>query len=167
MDAGALAVRATIWFALLAWVGAEWRRTLARASPTSGRLAWTAGALAALAHTALAFHVHHGWSHAAAMAETARQTAALTGWRWGGGVYFNYLFLLLWLADTAWWWLDAAAFHRRPRWFDAAVRAFLWFMFVNGAFVFVRGPARLGGLAAAALVALTWYRGRGRGTVAT
>ena len=87
----------------------------------------------------------------------------LTGWHWGGGVFFNYLFLASWTADVAWWWASPTSFRRRPWWLDAAVRAFLWFLFVNGAFVFVRGPARWLGLLAAAMVAATWYRGRGRG----
>jgi hypothetical protein len=165
MILGSLAVRATIWLAVAAWVTGEWRRTAARADVNAGRAPWAVGALAALAHTLLAFHVHHGWSHDAALAATARDTAAVVGWRWGGGLYFNYVFVLLWLADAAWWWLDAASFARRPPYADAAVRFFLWFMFANGAFVFVRGPARWMGLAAAIAVAWAWYRGRGRGAV--
>jgi hypothetical protein len=163
----AVFVRGTIWLAVAAWIAAEWRRSAPAAAPTSGRAAWSIGALAALAHIALAFHVHHGWSHAAALADTARQTAAVTGRGWGGGVYVNYLFAVLWPADAAWWWRDAASFHRRPRGLDAAVRGFLWFMFLNGAFVFVPGPARWLGLGAAAAVAAAWYRGRGRGTAGT
>lgn len=163
MTVDTAAIRGTIWLAVAAWVAAEWRRTAPAASSTSGRTAWTLGASAALVHVVLAFHVHHGWSHAAAMAETARQTAALTGWPWGGGVYFNYVFVLLWSADAGWWWLEPASFHRRARWIGAALRAFLWFLFLNGAFVFVRGPARWLGLLAAAAVVVAWYRGRGAG----
>jgi hypothetical protein len=161
MDAGLLAVRGTIWLSLIAWVIGEWRRTARGASGASGRGAWTLGALAALVHTALAFHFHHGWSHAAAFADTARQTAAVTGLRWGGGVYVNYAFAAAWTGDVLWWWLAPRSFRHRPRWLDAAVRAFLWFMFVNGAFVFVRGPVRWVGAAAALAVVAAWYRGRG------
>ena len=78
MDVSALAVRATIWVSLLAWTAGEWRRTAPAASATSGRGAWTVGALAAVARTAAAFHFRHGWSHDDAVAETARQTAAVT-----------------------------------------------------------------------------------------
>jgi hypothetical protein len=161
------AVRSTIWLAVAAWVVAEWRRTAAGAPPVAGRAAWMLGAVAALGHAGLAFHVHHGWSHAAAVADTARQTAAVVGWSWGGGVYVNYVFVVVWLADAAWWWRDAVSFNRRARWLDAAVRGFLWFLFLNGAFVFVRGPMRWAGLAAAAAVAAAWYRGRGHGAGAT
>ena len=164
MDAGALAVRLTIWSSVLAWVVAEWRRTSSGASATRGRRAWTVGALAAVVHAALAFQVHHAWSHAAAVADTARRTAAVTGLAWGGGVYLNYAFLAAWSADVFWWWLDAGSFRRRPRGLDAALRAFLWFMFVNGTFVFVCGPLRWVGAGAALAVAFAWYRGRGRRT---
>jgi hypothetical protein len=157
-----MAVRLTIWAATLAWVSGEWRRGAPGASATSGRTAWTAGAVAALVHAMLAFHVHHAWSHAAALADTARQTAAVTGLDWGGGLYVNYAFITFWTADVAWWWRAAASFARRPAWLDAAIRLFLWFMFVNGAFLFVRGPRRWAGAAAAAAVGAAWYRGRGR-----
>src|SRR6185295_15058430 len=109
---------------------------------------WTVGALAALGHSAAAFQVRHGWSQGAALAETARQTAAVTGFDWGGGLYINYLFLALWTADAGWWWLRPATFDRRPKPLDRAVRAFLLFMFVNGAVVFAKGPIRAVGTAA-------------------
>jgi hypothetical protein len=162
MEAGVLAVRGAIWLALLAWVAAEWQRTARAAHLISGRAAWTLGAVAAVVHTALAFHVHHGWSHAAALADTARQTAAVTGLNWSSGLYVNYAFTAVWMADALWWWADALTFGRRPRSLDAGIRAFLWFMFVNGAFVFVRGPMRWLGACAALAVLFAWYRGRGQ-----
>jgi hypothetical protein len=162
MDLSLVAVRLTIWLSVLAWVAAEWRRTSPTAVGTSGRTAWTLGALAALAHAATALHVHHGWSHAAALADTARQTAVVTGLGWGGGLYVNYAFLAVWSADAAWWWRAADTFERRPRGLDGAIRAFVWLMFVNGAFVFVIGSMRWVGAAAALAVLAAWYRGRGR-----
>lgn len=164
MDLSFVAVRITIWLSVLAWVAAEWQRTRPAAVATSGRGAWTLGALAALAHAAMALDAHHGWSQAAALADTARQTAVVTGLRWGGGLYVNYAFLAVWSADAAWWWRAADTFARRPRWLDGAIRAFVWFMFVNGAFVFVSGPRRWVGAAAALAVLAAWYRGRGRRT---
>jgi hypothetical protein len=163
VTAAAAAVSVTIWASLLAWAIAEWRRTAPMASPASGRRAWALGALAALMHAALAFHVHYAWSQAAALADTARQTLAVTGLDSGGGLYVNYAFLGVWAADALWWWLAPSSFARRPRLLDMTVRAFLWFMFVNGAFVFVRGPRRWVGAAAAISVAAAWYRGRGQG----
>jgi len=157
-----VAVRVTIWLSVLAWVAAEWQRTHPAAAAASGRAAWTLGAVTALAHAAMAFDAHHAWSHAAALADTARQTALVTGLRWGGGLYVNYAFLAVWSADALWWWLGPGSFRRRPGTLDAAVRAFLWFMFFNGAFVFVHGPMRWAGAAAALAVAAAWYRRRGQ-----
>jgi len=67
-----------------------------------------------------------------------RTVADVTGWNWGGGLYLNYLFTLLWVADTA---CDWRAFVTgrivRPR-IRLAVRGFLAFMAVNATLVF--GP---------------------------
>lgn len=156
-----LALRGTIWLGLLAWVAGEWRRSPRRAPATTGRWAWTAGALAAVTHSALAFHVRYNWSHSAAYADTARQTAAVTGLAWGGGVFVNYAFLAVWTADVLWWWVAPDAFGRRPRLLDGAVRGFLWFMFVNGAVIFADGWVPWLGGAAALAVAVAWCRGAG------
>jgi len=163
MGIGELLLRGTIWLSLAAWVVAEWRR--GRGDARAGRSAWALGALAALAHAVAAFHFRHGWSHQAALAETARQTAAVTGLDWGGGLIVNYVFLGLWASDAAWWWMSAPTFARRPKALDRAVRGFVLFMFVNGAAVFVVGPLRAVGSLAAVAVVLAWYRGRSAGGV--
>jgi hypothetical protein len=59
-------------------------------------------------HVLAAFHFEHDWSHSAALKHTAQQTARLTGIDWGGGLYFNYVFLLLWLVDVAMLWTVAS-----------------------------------------------------------
>ena len=159
MSIGDVLVRVTIWLSLLAWVAAEWRRGAGPAMKVAGRRAWTVGAVAAVAHTAAAFHFRHRWSHEDALAETARQTLEVTGMDWGGGLFVNYLFVAVWTADAAWWWLHPEAFARRPRSLDEAVRGFLLFMFVNGAVVFAKGPARAAGAAATLAVLVARYRG--------
>jgi hypothetical protein len=122
----------------------------------AGRALWTAGMLVYLVHVCAAFHVVHGWSHGAAVAETARQTRALFGVDTGVGIWFNYLFTAVWAADAAWWWLDPGGYHRRPAAATGAVHAFMAFMFFNGAVVFASGPSRWIGLAATALLPLWW-----------
>ncbi len=160
MEIGDAFVRGTIGLSLLAWVAGEWARSLGWGRKPAGRRAWAVGALAALAHAATAFHFRHGWSQRAALAETARQTAALTGLDWGGGLYVNYLFLAVWTADAGWWWRSPETFDHRPQALDRAVRAFLLFMFLNGAVVFAKGPIRAVGAAAVLAVLAAWYRGR-------
>jgi hypothetical protein len=130
------------------------------------RLAWSGGCLMFLAHVAAAFHFIHGWSHAAAHAATARDTAALFGIDWGGGIYFNYVFALAWIGDVAWWWLAPRSHAVRPHWVGALWIGFFLFMAFNGAVLFAAGPARwistlvFAGLAAAALWNLGTDRGR-------
>ena len=159
MEMGDALVRGTIGLSLLAWVAGEWARSARRGMSLAGRWAWTVGAVAALGHAAAAFHFRHGWRQQAALTETARQTAALTGLDWGGGLYVNYLFLAVWTADAACWWLFPAAFDRRPKALNRAVRAFLLFMFLNGAIVFAKGPIRILGTGAVLAVLAAWYRG--------
>lgn len=121
------------------------------------RAAWTLGCAALLVHTALAFNFYHGWSHAEAYGDTARQTGEATGFAWGGGLYFNYALLALWLADVAWWWLRGVdSYRRRPRVVVAAWQAFLLFMFFNAAVVFARGAGRWAGLGVFVLLGVAW-----------
>jgi hypothetical protein len=156
--------RATIWLSLAAWTAAEWLRLSDGGAARAGlaRAFWTAGATIAIVHVALAFQVHHAWSHTSAFAETARQTQDLLGVSFGAGVYFNYAFLAVWLADALWWCLDERSYAGRPRALDVGIRGFLLFMFVNGAIVFGKGPVRIAGLVALAVVATAWWRGPAR-----
>ena len=115
---------------------------------------WAVGAGAMWGHILLAMGGRHGWSHAAAVAETARQTAAVTGLNWGGGVWVNYLFAAVWTGESA----------RRlggggPGRAETAAGLFLGFVAVNGAAVFADGPTRWCGVAACGLLAATWTAG--------
>ena len=154
---GDLLTRVTIWLALGLYAAAQVgrRRPAAR---TSGAGLWLLmlGCGLYLAHVALAFQVHHLWSHAAAVAHTAAQTQALVGWNWGGGIYINYLFSTLWVGETAWWWLSPERYGNRSRGVELAVRGFFLFMIVNGAVVFVHGPQRWLGVAIVAVLLGAW-----------
>lgn len=124
----------------------------ARAADRAARSAWTAGCLALVAHIALAFHFTHHWSHAVAYEETARQTAEVVGLDWGGGIYANYAFAMVWLLDVAWWWRGLEAYRSRPRWIDWIVQGFLAFIAFNATVVFATGVVRGLGLAATLLL---------------
>ena len=97
---------------------------------------WTAGCLLFLLHVWAAFQFRHGWSHSDAYRHTAEQTAALTGWHWGGGLYLNYLFTVLWVLDVAADWRAYCIQQVRHRWFPTGLRWFLAFMMVNATLVF-------------------------------
>ncbi len=60
---------------------------------------WWLGCVAYLVHVILAFHSFHDWSHDAAVVFTAEETARLTGIRNGQGVWLNYAFAVIWIAD--------------------------------------------------------------------
>jgi hypothetical protein len=162
MPHGELLTRLTIWLALIAYgIGAA--MLLASSAPAwrlRARLIWTLGFLFFAAHVACAFAHYHGWSHAAAYRDTARQTADLTGLDWGGGLYINYLFALAWLADVLSWWIAPQRFARRPAWLTILWHSFFLFMVINGAVVFGKGPVRWLGAAICVLLASLWWRTR-------
>lgn len=157
MAAGEFLMRATISLGVAAYAAAEflWFRHRLEAFRLRTVL-WTGAAALFLLHSALAFHVRHGWSHEAAVRQTAAQTAAVTGLNWGGGVFVNYAFLVLWVADVTWLLAAPRSYLRRPRFVNTAISAFFLFIVFNGAVVFARGPAQVVGVAATAIVAWAW-----------
>jgi hypothetical protein len=133
--------------------------------PGIGRLAWTAGCAFFVAHVVAAFQFEHHWSNRAAVAETARQTRDLLGVAFGEGIYFSYLFLLVWVADVGDWWLRGHATRgERPRWLGGLVHGYLGFIAFNGAIVFEGGLVRwasvAAGMALAGLAAVCMWRKR-------
>ena len=145
MTCGILLTRVTIWLALIAYALGAVRQLLARGRAeqlTQARWFWTVGCGFYVAHVVGAFGAYHSWSHAAAYEATAMQTHETVGLRWGGGIYFNYIFGLLWLGDVGWWWLAPASHRQRPPWVNALWCGFFLFMVINGAIVFGRGPVR-------------------------
>ncbi len=159
MSGGELALHGTVWLALAAWATAEVMQGTSRERKPAldWRWLWTLGALALAAHLALAMQLRHGWSHTAVVADTARQTEAKFGLSWGGGVWFNYAMVALWLVDTAGAW--AAPIRRdAARGWQWLVRGYFLFMWFNGAVVFPTGPVRWFGLLACMAVAWSWWR---------
>jgi hypothetical protein len=162
MDMGELLTRWTIRLALVCYV-AVLAGGIARVSQNGrwmqiARAAWTLGCLLFLAHVACAFQYYHGWSHTHAFDDTARQTKELIGWQFGAGIYFSYLFTLLWTADAAWWWLAAASYASRSRLLGLSIHAYMLFIAFNGAIIFEGGPTRWVGIAASLglLLLLGW-----------
>ena len=159
MSAGELALHGTVWLALAAWATAEVVPGAGRdRKPTPDwRWFWSVGALALATHFALAMQLRHGWSHAAAVADTARQTGEKFGLNWGGGVWFNYAMVALWLGDAAWAWTAPGSRKAAGGW-QGWVRGYFFFMWFNGAVVFPAGLVRWFGLVACSAVAWSWWR---------
>jgi hypothetical protein len=161
---GQLLTKWTIRLALGFYVAflAGWLVVRSPRWPYVARWLWTAGCACFVLHVMAAFQFHHHWSHASAVAQTAKETKELMGVAFGEGLYFSYLFLAVWVLDVAAWWLLGDAYLHRPRWLAGLVHGYLGFIALNGAIVFEAGVTRWVGLVAcAALVALLVTR---RGT---
>jgi hypothetical protein len=158
-----VAVFWTIAAAMIAWALTECCR-LAAAQLHLARAVWTVGALAMVIHAAAAFALVYEGSQDVALAAVARQTAGITGVKTGAGLYVNYAFIAIWIADAAWWWTVPPAKAAVVGTWAWARLAFFLFMFVNGAVVFADGWMRGLGLCAviAVLSTLLWTRLRDR-----
>ena len=83
-----------------------------------------------------------------AFEETARQTAERFDIAIGSGIYWNYLFTVLWVGDVGyWWWRGVPSL--RP-----GIDGFFGFMFLNGVVIFPQVAVRYFG--AVAILALLW-----------
>lgn len=102
----------------------------------------------------------HEWSHERALEDTAQQTDELLGIRVGFGVYFNYLFVSLWLADAFWLLVfPASYFARTPNW-NRWIYGYLIFIAINGAIVFESGLIRWVSLVLLVMLLIQWRQSR-------
>ena len=84
-----------------------------------------------IVHVAMAFYFVHGLSHRAALQHTAEETERVFGIHWGGGVFFNYGFLIWWGVDVVRRWQRDARGKRALAFHAVAV-----FMMLNATIVF-------------------------------
>ena len=118
----------------------------AKATSPAFALLWFSGALLALAHSIGAMMTFHHGSQLAAFESTAQQTEQLLGFRFGAGLYVNYLFVVVWLADAACRLLLPKRYPGFPNWYRYGVTGFLVFIAINGAIVFQAGWTRYAGI---------------------
>ena len=136
-------IRWTIWLSMLAYVAflcgslrPKW------CSWSTRRTIWTFACVMFIGHFIAAFHYYHRWSHAHAVADTAEKTRALMGWAFGEGIYFSYLFLVIWILDVVWMWAAALSYQKRAAGIGVLVHGYLMFIAVNGTAVFESGVTR-------------------------
>jgi hypothetical protein len=156
-----LALYLTIWIALALFVAGETGRSFARRQSPPPAWAWwafTFGLVLAIVHTLLSFDIVHNWVHDDAVRATAMQTEAMFGVSVGWGVYVNYLFLGVWLAD-AWWWRASPSGYIRPAAITWSLRAFYMIILFNAAVIFAAGWRRLLGLALLSWLSRAWSAG--------
>lgn len=152
-----LLTRFAVWIAIASYGGASSALLLSPARWRLARAVWVLGAAAFSAHAALAFHAFYGWSHATALRETARQAEALSGVAAGWGLYLNYAFGIVWIADAAAFCRAGERYLRRPRGVAALLHGFFIFMIANGAIIFAAGPVRWFAAAVLGAVAASWW----------
>jgi hypothetical protein len=165
MSSGEWLTRITAWLAFALWIVAV--AQMQCGGPTKRErgvgFIWLAGSVVMLIHVALAFQFHHQWSHEAAIIETARQTAEVTGMNWGGGVWLNYLFATVWLSDACWRVARPNSYMSRARWSGAGIHMFLTFIWFNATVVFGSRAMQIVGAAAFGWLAIqAWKRAIGR-----
>jgi hypothetical protein len=144
-----------VWLSLIAFAAGE----LAKSRRYAG--AWSisaTGAILLAAHIVLAMAVRHGWSHASALEATAQQTSDMFGISWGGGVYVNYVFAVVWIAELFVWRQWPEGYASRPGWIRWSLRAFYFVIIVSAAFIFATGWRRGIGAVVLALLATSWIR---------
>jgi hypothetical protein len=155
MNTGELLTRITIWASIVAYISSVviFVSSRGRTWNVAARVAYTGACLSLLVHVCLAFQFYHGWSQVAAYRDTARQTNEVVGINWGGGLYINYLVLVLWSLDVLCWWLGGLeSYRRRSGLLTVAWHSFLIFIIFNATIVFGHGAARWAGL----MVCVCW-----------
>lgn len=141
------------------------KRTLDGTALDLVKSTWLIGSLLSLLHALATMGFHHQFQHDLALEDTARQTELAIGIPVGIGIYFNYLFVAVWLVDAMWLNGFQKSYLERSRFISFVVNGFLAFIAINGAIVFESGPVRWIGLAAfLILAAIAWSkRSIGRG----
>ncbi len=177
MDIGEFLTRGTIWVSIVGYAlgsvifalslrGGRFttetqsrRRTHGEKWDSAARVIWTVGCASLIAHFISAFQFYHGWSHAAAYGDTARQTEEVFGFNWGGGLFINYALLIAWIVDIARWWRSGLDSYRKRPWpLVFAWHGFLIFIIFNATVVFGDGIVRWLGLVICFLLTFTWLR---------
>jgi hypothetical protein len=153
-----VALYATIWIALALFVVGEAgkRSPDARMARRFAWPLWFSGAILCALHIVIAFAGRHGWSHDAAVRDTARQTAAVYGIGWTGAIYVNYLFVAVWTIEAWWWRVRPAQYVARPRALTWTLRIFYLVVIVNAAVVFAGVPGRAAGILLVAALVWLW-----------
>jgi hypothetical protein len=94
------------------------------------RLTWTLGLFTLIIHIIVAFWLAHRWSHSAAV-EHVREVGGF-----GGGIVVSYLFVVVWLIDALWWWINPSGHANRSKWVGWLINGFLAFVVINATVVF-------------------------------
>lgn len=108
-----------------------------------GLIVWSLGCGLFWWHTVSAYQFAHDWSHQDAVDHVRQRSEQLVGLPIGFGIYFNWLFGLVWTVDCGLVLLgrlrDATNFLGPVRWWLGGFMVFMW---INGAIIFAQGAIR-------------------------
>ena len=160
METGEFLTRLTIWITIVAYAVGSVLFAVSRGRPrwdSATRVVWTIAVVSLIAHFICAYQFYHHWSHTSAYLDTARQTDEVIGLNWGGGLFINYAFLLIWIVDiTSWWRRGLNSYRTRPWPVITLWHAFLIFILFNATVVFKDGMVRWIGLPICLILLLAW-----------
>jgi hypothetical protein len=162
MPDGDFATKLLVRIALGAYLLGLFLRFGPKPSLVLARRFWLVGAIALIIHVLLAFHFTHQWNHAAAVADTARQTEEVTGFAFGGGLYVNHVFLLTWIADAFFWNLFPSRYESRSKLTELLMQGWLLFIWFNATAIFGKEWVQPIGWLMLPLVCWLLWRGIGR-----
>lgn len=103
-DLGRNLILWTVRLSVALYCVAVWRYLSVRQLGTMDKFyskAWSAAWLMCVIHVLCAYHFEHHWSQTAALKHTAEMTERVVGIHWAGGLYVNYVFLIVWGVDVA------------------------------------------------------------------
>lgn len=129
LDTAHPAIARTAWIASAAWYAAMALRLFAPV-PLVFRGVYAWGCAAYLLHVAVAFHLGHAWSHAAAFEHVEHASG------FGAGIFVSYAFTLTWTLDAAWSAAAWTSYRERGRAWNIAIYGFMAFVVVNATLVF-------------------------------
>lgn len=157
MDSGEILTRWTARAAMaIFFLGLISRITKNRENSTVNRWTWSTGCFVYLLHVVCAFQFVHHWSNSAAYRATSERTAAMVGLEWGGGLYVNYAFTLVWIGDVCWWWFSRDSYQNRAPILEWTILGFLVFIAFNASVIFAEGATRWVGAGACILLLGIW-----------
>src|SRR5687767_9419349 len=138
------------------------RRSTVDGAATWPRRLWVAGVVLCAVHMSLAMSERYGWNHEQAVRETAARSATVYGFAWPGALYVNYLFLLVWTAETVWWATWPRAYLSRRGALVWPLRAFYLVIIFNAVVIFARPLMRPAGFVLTAILVSTWVTASAR-----
>ena len=128
-------------------------------STSAANLVYAVGAFIMAIHIVCSYGIAHEWSHQAALDHTANETLDVVGVAVPHGVYVNFLFLIVYVANGVWRFRLGASRMRRPQVVAIAIDCFLDAIVLMATVVFETGWIRWVMIGFVLAIVLRWCSG--------